>query len=584
MGAFIIVARGRDDRRAADLSSELAARAAGHGMQVSELNSHAWLAVRGPHPPGHRRIGAWTLIGDVFDRRSPRLPATGVGDLFAYERKLLARIWGRYVGIRFGPKGDPEALLRDPSGALECITWVDGGLTVACSAVEDWLIERLRPKWRIDPRKVADAIRDPLSGIGPLLLDGPKALLPGVLQPFPLDNPATPLWSPGDFARTSLGPAPSAEQAAQDLRDAVDEAVSGLGGLPGPLACEVSGGLDSSIIAAGLVHAGCGVGLWLNAYGATPEADERSYVDALAARLSIARTLAPHAAGAATQAGLESLSPDFRPGLNGMDRAHDQDWVRRLQAAGMTALMTGRGGDSILFNRAGANIFVDEWLRRPWKALWSPDMAELATANEVSIWTFLSRAFAYRKTGPTRPRRRHPVLTSPDAPLPLHPWIEDWTRFGPAKAAHVAGVIDNVARHGPSTLTDAVDVRNPLCAQPVIEACLSLPTSVLTLGGRERGLARRAFSDRLPAQILDRRSKGDMTRVYGRFIFDSLPVLRPWLIEGRLAAMGIIDPIAAEACLTRESLAWHGAYTPIMVAAAFESWVRAWERRLAPSP
>lgn len=73
-----------------------------------------------------------------------------------------------------------------------------------------------------------------------------------------------------------------------------------------------------------------------------------------------------------------------------------------------------------------------------------------------------------------------------------------------------------------------------------------------------------------------------MTQVYGRMIVDSLPFLRPWLMDGRLAALGVIDRDAADLELTRERFLWRGRYTAIMAAAAFEAWVRAWEPRLQP--
>lgn len=139
----------------------------------------------------------------------------------------------------------------------------------------------------------------------------------------------------------------------------------------------------------------------------------------------------------------------------------------------------------------------------------------------------------------------------------------------------------SLARHEPSALTPFVDVRNPLCAQPVVEACLSLPTPILTLGGRDRGLARHAFRDRLPIENIERRSKGDMTRLYGRLVHDSLDFLRPWLLEGRLAGLGLLDLEAADVALARETLLWRGGYSAVMVLAAFEGWVRHWEARLA---
>ena len=151
-----------------------------------------------------------------------------------------------------------------------------------------------------------------------------------------------------------------------------------------------------------------------------------------------------------------------------------------------------------------------------------------------------------------------------------------------AKRRQILGLVQGVGLHGPSLQTQAAAVIHPLLSQPVVEACLALPTHQLALGRRDRGLARRAFGDRLPSTILDRRSKGEMTAFYGRMIADGLDVLRPWLLEGRLAAMGLIDREGAEALLTRESLAWRGGYVDIMVTAAIEGWVRTWERRLSP--
>ncbi|MNY26078.1 hypothetical protein D3C86_1599060 [compost metagenome] len=134
--------------------------------------------------------------------------------------------------------------------------------------------------------------------------------------------------------------------------------------------------------------------------------------------------------------------------------------------------------------------------------------------------------------------------------------------------------------HGPSRLTAAVDVFHPLLSQPVIEACLGLTTPQLTLGRRDRALARLAFRDRLPPEVLQRRSKGELTAYFGRMIADGLPDLRPWLLDGRLAALGVIDRRSAEAALTRDALIRCGDYPDILLAAMFEGWVRAWDNRL----
>ncbi|MNS15932.1 Asparagine synthase [compost metagenome] len=584
MGDYLLVCVMPDKEDGQVLSAELRLLARRSGLEVADLGPGAWLAVGGPRPPRIMQVSNWTLIGDVADRRSPSLPACAANDPWSYERKLVARFWGRFTGVQFGPRGRPQALLRDPSGAMECVAWTQDGLLIAASAAFDWLLVRLRPPWRLNLDRLEQALRDPLSGSEALLLDGPVALSPGTVQPFPLTSSPVKIWTPGGIAKASLGPWPSIEEASNRLETAVDEAVAGLAAFSGPLAAEISGGLDSSIVAASLVRRDPdAVRLWLNAYGSTSESDERSYVRALAARLDLVPVCAPHVRWPLTAEGFDDLSRDFRPGLNALDQAHHLDWARRIQDAGADALMTGRGGDTILLQNATADVFTDRWRAQGWRALLSRDARELAAANEASLWTLVGQARRRDREAHPLPRRPLALLRASSGALPRHPWLEDWDDFGPAKALQIAGLVDSVTRHHPSALTRTVEVLNPLCAQPVIEACLALPAPILTCGGRERGLARHAFRDRLPPEIIERRSKGDMTRTYGRLVQDNLAFLRPWLIQGRLASLGLVDAAAADRALTREALLWHGGYASIIVLAAFEAWVRQWEARLGPA-
>ncbi|WP_292037096.1 MULTISPECIES: asparagine synthase-related protein [unclassified Brevundimonas] len=585
MGDYLLVCAldGEEEARGqASLTRRLARLARAHDMDVTELGPGGWLAAGGPCPARVTTVSNWRLVGDVLNRRAPTLPACAPDDPWAYERKLVARFWGRYIGVQFGPRGRPTALLRDPSGALECVAWKQDGLLLAASAAFPWLLDACRPRWLINRARLDLALRDPLAAGAPLILDGPVALPPGTVQPLPLDASLVEIWTPALPARRSLAPWPGIEEAAARLREAVDEAVTGLAGLSAPLAAEVSGGLDSSIVAAALVKGDRkAVRLWLNAHGDTPESDERLYLARLAARLDIAPASVPHLRAPMTCESLDALSAGFRPGLNALDQAHQTDWAHRIRAVGAEALMTGRGGDAILLQNATADVFVDLWRARGWRSLLDADARELAAANEASLWTFALQARRRAWSAHPRLQRPHALLKPAAGLMEPHPWVRDWDDYGPAKALQIAGLVDSVARHEPSALTPFVDVRNPLCAQPVVEACLSLPAPVLTLGGRDRGLARHAFRDRLPIEIIERRSKGDMTRLYGRLVHDSLDFLRPWLLEGRLAGLGLLDVDAADLALTREALLWRGGYSAVMVLAAFEGWVRHWEARLA---
>lgn len=584
MGRYVLISE-PSETAAQALSADLRHRCENAGWAVVELSAAAWLGLAGPHRPNQLTVGSWTLVGDVLHRRKPEFPPTERNDPWEYERKLMARFWGRYVGVQLGADGQVRSLLRDPSGALECVAWDQDGLLVVASSVPDWLLSGLAIRWRPDHDRLGLAMRDPMSSADWLLMDGPITVAPGTVQPLPLASSAATVWTPSDFARRSLSPRWTLEEAIETLTTAVDDAVAGLAGLEGSLAAEVSGGLDSSTVAASLVRrAEVPVALWLNAYGATQEADERVYVHALGQTLGISPTFAPHATGGLTEPLLEQISGDFRPGLNALDVHHDLEWARRVARAGGSALMTGKGGDSIFLQNASPDVFTDLWKADGWRALLSKDVARLAARNEVSVWTMIQRARRDTRHQGFSLLRDDTLLPSrEEAPTLSHPWLAGSEAFGPAKTRQIAGVIDSVSRHGPSLLTETIDVRHPFCAQPVIEACLAIPTALLTIGGRDRGLVRQAFADRLPELIAGRRSKGDMTRIYGRMVLSSLDVLRPWLLDGRLAASGLIDRARTEAALTEEALMWKGPFGAIIRAAAFEGWLRVWTRRFGAS-
>lgn len=579
MGPYLVVAHDPAVPGAAALSTRLKADARADGLTVRPLGARAWIGVGGPHPPATRDFGPWTLIGDAFHRVRPVFPACAPDDPWSYERQLTARVWGRFVGVRLSAAGEITALLRDPSGALDCVAWTQDGLTLVASDVPPAALRRLRPPWRVDLDRLALALRDPLTACGDLLLRGPLAVHPGTVQPLPLDRPAASIWSPAQMVDRGAG-LDAAEPAAARLRDAVDEAVRGLAGTAGALAVEVSGGLDSSIVAASLVGSGRRVRVWLNAHAQTPEADERIYAAALGRALNIKPTPVPFACGPLTVDLLETISGGFRPGLNALDLHHDLDWARRIPAAGARAVMTGKGGDSVLLQAVTADLLADRWLASGWPALFSRDTLRLAAATEASVWTLVRQARRRLVDGVPPPSRDEDLLAPHGGDRPLHPWLAEVQGLGPARTLQLAGIIDNISRHTPSLQTRTLDVLHPLCAQPVVEACLAIPTASLTLGVRDRGLARYAFRDRLPREIVERRSKGDLTRIYGRMVADSLPVLRPWLLDGELAAAGLLDRPAAEALLTPDSLMARGGYAEILVAAAFEGWLRRWSSSL----
>ena len=146
----------------------------------------------------------------------------------------------------------------------------------------------------------------------------------------------------------------------------------------------------------------------------------------------------------------------------------------------------------------------------------------------------------------------------------------------PAKRSHIAQLAQKLAIHIENRRSRVSEVIHPLICQPMMERWLAIPADDLTLGGRDRGLARKLFAGRLPPAIAQRRGKGELTGYYGRGVAASLPWARPYLLDGRLAAEGLIDRGRFEAVLTAEHQIWRGEAYLVLCTLTVEAWVRRW--------
>ncbi len=578
MRSYIVCSRTPGDPMGERLSRALRDRAGREGFRTQPLSDLTWLAEAGSRPMPLSQIGRWTLLGDVFSQPEPCGRDQPHGGSAADD--LPEAVWGRYVAVILDGDGRVARVFRDPSGALDCLLWSAHGLSFVASDAPDWLIQGVLPPWRIAVDRVASALRDPVLASADLLLDGPTSLLPGalaVLAGETVERIET-VWRPGDIAARPLRV--SDQAAAGRLRHTVESVVSALAAANGAAAAEISGGFDSSAVAACLARsATADVRLWLNAYGPDPASDERPFVEALAAELGIGPTYARRADAPLTEAWLRRMPHGVRPSLAALDGPHDVDWANRLEAAGVQSLFTGKGGDGLFIQPMTPPVFTDLWRDQGVRALVQPALPGIARRTERSVWTLLLAALADRPVTAPRDDTPDDLVSAPEV-RPRHPWLEGLQGLGPAKAYQVLGVIHGQTVYGRSLKTPRVDPIHPLLCQPVVELCLALPTYQLTLGRRDRALARLAFADALPSVIMDRRSKGELSGYFGRMIADGLAAVRPWLLEGRLAAHGVINRTAFETLLRRDSLAWRGGYVEILTAVAFEGWIRAWEDRL----
>jgi asparagine synthase (glutamine-hydrolysing) len=157
-----------------------------------------------------------------------------------------------------------------------------------------------------------------------------------------------------------------------------------------------------------------------------------------------------------------------------------------------------------------------------------------------------------------------------------HPWLDAPADALPGKAAHVAmltriqGTIDGFSR------LEAPPQINPLLSQPIVEACLRIPTWQWCEGGQNRAVARLAFREDLPPRIVNRRSKGGPDSFAFDVIEANRALLREQLLEGVLAQRGLLDLKALENCLDARRWIQRDDYVRLSALAEAEAWVRHW--------
>ena len=101
---------------------------------------------------------------------------------------------------------------------------------------------------------------------------------------------------------------------------------------------------------------------------------------------------------------------------------------------------------------------------------------------------------------------------------------------------------------------DYADLVHPLISQLLIERSLQIPSYILASGGTDRGLARLAFSDKIPAAIAARTTKGGVDAYWNDLVITNLRFLRPFLLDGHLEAAGLIDRRLMSDLLTEQQL------------------------------
>ena len=499
------------------------------------------------------------VLGDIFPLGGD--PCTGSGDG-----------WGNFLS--FAGEGEGLRVERAPITGLP-LYWVRFGEGILFASHLS-LVETLLSDVEIDWEFVAQSLscinlRTERTG-----LRGLVELLAGTRLQY--DGRAvriTSTWSPWDHVTPTLPP--DAGELARELERRLIACHRAWTGSRRDILLELSGGLDSSIVAAGLAGSGADFSA-INFVTPRGDGDERMYARAVAAR-SGAELIEADLGGE----DIDLIAPPAilqpRPVEYGVLKGIDAAFGKAAPASD-AAIFSGIGGDNIFgFDSSVAPIF-DAWESFGLSHRSLAALRDVACTAGTTLWNALALVRQARRNGRRRGWRRETLFLSagavPEAPLP-HPWDDGADDVGPGKRNHVEAlrrILDFLDR--PGRWHDR-DVVAPLLSQPVVEFCLSVPSWAWMTGGRDRAIARAAFAHRLPPEIVWRRGKGRIESVLVPAYLAQRSRLADLLLGGRLAAAGLIDSEAIEDYLSRDLALGDFAYYRLLEIADVERWVRAAE-------
>ncbi len=528
-------------------------RLQGFGVRIFTGPRFAWPVVQVHR--AHALIGEWRGEGahpSAIAGRSPDGPTLGAD--------LIREGWGAYLMVWRGEGGELN-LMRDPSGAIDAFWWKHGRATLVTDRPPRALNAVLPQDLSIDWALLGALLRTPSLLTDAPPLSGLRAVGAGCWTRLGRPAEERELWRPSDLVRRGSDDRPEA------LVSVVDHTIDRLMHSRERVVCELSGGLDSAIVAGTLKATGhTDRAVFLNYFGDDAEGDERAYAQAAADwngvdLMSVRKPVEPLSAE-----DFKPLGQSLRPGLHGVDPAYDRDAAHRLIEAGAQGLLTGQGGDSVFFQAPDPSVVADRFRRQGLRALNPAYLAAVGRWTRRSAWTVGRLALT---SGPAAPPGRR------------HRWLEDLGDLPPAKRGQVERFVNSQLFWTDCQRARAAPLLHPFLSQPVVEHCLGVPSDRLTLGARDRGLARLAFEARLPASIAHRRNKGDLSRFYGRVLQDSAGALADLLVEGRLVAHGVLDREELLADLDPSRLLWREGANPLLIAAVLETWAVHWEGRIA---
>lgn len=587
----------------------------GVGMLVLHMD-----ASRGSAAAHILHRGEGVVLGTLFERNQtdysaaslPRLDETQSRRMIdSGGQHLIDNYWGTYLAILHDAKAQRHYVLRDPTGTLRCYHLSYGGIEIFFSHIQDCVELLPAMNWSINRRHLANWMYLTVAPDDYTGLENVTRFPRGeCLNISSTGVTRSVVWNPAAIAAAENFH--RAEDAARELRSAVQNVVDAWASRYTRIVHRLSGGLDSSIVAGCLAHAaskpqltflnlslelardqqqnlflpGVDAHTLAKVRALTVHGDERVFARQVAQRWNIPMIERYRDLGMDLRR-LDRAPPTVAPAMYFTTAEMDDAKLELIASHGAQSFFTGLSGDAVFLATMQPLAAIDyAYTHGLTRDLWR-QITDSSVLSRDSLWSVLKKTVKHgllhqRYTSPylsmEQPTFLAPELT-PNRRLRGVPdrlsQLAEQASLPPGKCNHVQGLAaahyDYIFYSGDSS--EDVD---PLNAQPVWEVALRIPTHILLAGGISRGLARRAFSDLLPDEIRKRVAKGTGHYFYQQLVRRNRNYLRERLADGLLVQENYLDRSKLLACLALDDPAVVHPPATLLTYLAAEIWLQEW--------
>lgn len=571
------------------------------------LASYANSSSASPIPPTIQRsrgvvFGSMYPTLNVLDRATPRPVSTlsaGQSDtiLESKGRSLISDFWGHYVAVLRYPATASVIVIRSPVSPLPCLHLRVGTVSVFFSYALDCFmlgLNALSINWdSITAQVVGGDYLTNETGINEIgSLDCGQAMICAAGG-----DTTQAYWRPTDFLENRQ-PQQFADTV-RTFRHTTERCVHALASSHDRILVSLSGGLDSSIILSTLTQSPHRPALTAINYYSRGCGDERRFARSMAQTADCPLLEHPrndqldlrrfNDCNLTVQPVLNFSAPDVE--------ARNTAEARTLQAS---AIFNGELGDNIFGNNPRLGALTECFRQNGAGGIALRAIVDYSMLTRQSVWQTLSllrREHGYLSRHPNfsvseEMRRRFGKEKSESMMLAsstaqehyegmgdrfLHPWLRGSRRLAPGSHALIYGliVVTSTAYHSPfSTADDPIQI-SPLISQPLAELALQTPSHLHFQNGQDRAVARTAFSDVLPAAILQRGLGKGGPNLWAKDVIDhNAAFLKEFLLDGILVHRHLADRKKVEAALSPKIAKSTAIVGDVFAKLYIESWLR----------